>query len=308
MARSFEVLDQGPYFETLSFNNKTDCGLVTRVGTLVVGRASQANTGRPDAPLLHTTSGLTRCRLAGFTFVHSTAVTDAKSLLYGHAVRSLCIENCVFLASDPFYAGIGFAVRPDPAQADVPLTLRDGVFEPAVSVSALDNGTSLPFLVSRNWWCGRTTHSDSYQLQSGAVARCDGNVFTTEGVGTVIHLHGVAPDSAPNRFRHNTIFSTSPVVAATHRGTAIPVEFLDNLLPSQLASIVAPDDSPALVPSHIRIARNRGGTPAIDTGKNRSFPSSPKRTAARSDISPPIRRTGTTSASTRVGERACQTG
>ena len=103
-----EVLDKGPYVETLIKTLPGDTGLVTRVGTVLrVAEWQQSASEDPQWPHGgHLLSGSPGFRLSGFVFA-SVPVKGGRELRF-YPDSDGIIEDCHFLSSLPFTESGGF--------------------------------------------------------------------------------------------------------------------------------------------------------------------------------------------------------
>ncbi len=94
-----EVLDQGPYVETLNVGPRKNCGLISRVRTIVDGGAWRQKNG--DQWNLHVIDGVDDFRLSGLTFRYRLGESGLPSPLSFNAHGDCCVEDCVFVPFDP---------------------------------------------------------------------------------------------------------------------------------------------------------------------------------------------------------------
>jgi hypothetical protein len=89
-----EVLDKGPYRETLNRNMPTDTGLITRASTHVILRDWQTIDANPAHPFTHQGHSLgSGLRLSGFIFSSEPRHEAVLMALHGDSVT---VEECVF--------------------------------------------------------------------------------------------------------------------------------------------------------------------------------------------------------------------
>ncbi len=91
-----EILDQGPYVETLHWSNRVDCGLISRAGSIVQLREWLPSLGAPGKLRGHAMEVLSGCRVSGLTFVYERLPEGSWDAIVGYGWRSCCLENCVF--------------------------------------------------------------------------------------------------------------------------------------------------------------------------------------------------------------------
>ncbi|MCA9063822.1 MAG: hypothetical protein KDA96_12205, partial [Planctomycetaceae bacterium] len=93
-----EVLDKGPYVETLTCVNKSDLGLFSRAGTVVRIEEWKEDPHSQGRLGLHF-GNCSDLRLSGLTFECGTIPLETYRTLNLYDVPDTCIENCGFVSS-----------------------------------------------------------------------------------------------------------------------------------------------------------------------------------------------------------------
>jgi hypothetical protein len=273
-----EILDRGPYYETLRWGEKRDCGLVSRAGAVIIGREWIKNDGNPGKKILHHFFALSNCRLSGISLLAQNADAVSLNPLMVFKVQSLCIEDCVLdgefqqdRKEEP-YAQFFFEQQPDGSPAQV--HLRRSVFGYPVQINPIQ-GQKVSAILSRNWWRGQSSIPEHPVIVLADLdVRVTQNVFTREGSGRCLGFGGPKGMAGTLRrsFDRNTFAGRTTWVGFSFTGLpGEQVTFRDNVMPATGAVAYLPKEVQGLARKHWTIARNIGGSPD-DSGNDEVLP------------------------------------
>ena len=267
-----EVLDRGPYRESLTWRRKTDAGLISHVGTLIEAEEWTINRNNSSERLLHRFENLQGCRLQGFLFLYNQQDKNDHFVLLAYNTSGLCLEDLVFMdasstgpLSEP---GIFLMAKGKEWGAT---SLHGCVFDTALYASAQDH--SADYLITRNWWIRSKPFPESPFLLRAAPTTSwivSENVFDVPGLS---HLFFVQEghDQIGNclhTYTRNTILQPAAELLVCSEG--IPgrdVTITYNLWPlaGPIARVPSPLSSDAR--SFWTIQGNFGGTPGDTSPK-----------------------------------------
>lgn len=211
------VLDRGPYLESLSWNDRTDCGLISTANTVI--HASDWRLNRKGAPekLLHKFDRLSNCRLHGFAFLVTPRDDNDRNPLLFYDVQGQCIEHCqvVLTNSMPgdWKTSVQVFSRDVATELRQPMCVRDCLW--GVSLHVVNRAPKGAFTIARNWFhAPHVTNKEGIELLislppsgAGTAIRVERNVIERlrEG-GRSVRFDGSA--SPANLFyEHNTLMA-----------------------------------------------------------------------------------------------------
>lgn len=268
------VLDRGPYRESLKWENRSNVGLVSTVGTIVESK-EWIPIPRKDiedpAKLpnrVHDLGGLRDVRLHGFTFVVEPRVElDTTAMFIWHC-RGLCLENCLFLhrSSLPFEPKIQYFANNEESVQFRLACVRDSVLMLPLEFFNFALADE-QFLFTRNWCYDRSRLSKRGQLE---LRNFDAEVISARVIGNVFHSLRAAPviglESGPIllRYEQNTLKTDHAHPVRATRPIETYSHFTDNLQMVPFNSWMI--ESPAAEPGEawkerLTIARNYSPSP-----------------------------------------------
>jgi hypothetical protein len=150
-----EVLDRGPYRETLHFHDHRDAGLIGRVGTVVEFTGKRGPAWDKDPANDHAFGNLRGFRLSGFSFTAGELQDRPADVGWiGFGLNGdLVIEDCHFVDRRPHMGGLviyWYATAPQGAICRI----RRCLFETSVTVNVSGDGPRARAIVEQNWFKG----------------------------------------------------------------------------------------------------------------------------------------------------------
>lgn len=276
------VLDNGPYRESLRWENKKDCGLIASPGTVI--EISKWSTESPEDKLYiqgHRFSNLQDVRVHGIDFLCPIDFTDTRSLIMAVAVDGMCLENCVFTSTDLGMAGVLQAINIYPtgwysqnANAKVfkGNCVRNCVIA-ADQISLMEGGGTTYF--SRNLiMFGAATEADIYTLGLFThpakvldTLLLSNNVFVHHGGASQFYVNSERNPNSKLLVHHNTFHGDTQNLAIIYDGEKSQTfEFLNNLsINSSTFVYVDAKIAPPINPN-FRIAGNQSNAAGHSSG------------------------------------------
>ncbi|HVX11374.1 MAG TPA: protein kinase [Pirellulales bacterium] len=185
-----EVLDRGPYRETLLLANPRDVGLISRAGTIIEPGPNRRTFGPADTADFHYFAGVRGFRLHGISFVADDLKQLGIATYWVHCTLDgdLLIENCHFSSERPptqelMVVWIGTA--PPGAVCHV----RECLFDTAPFINTSERPAQPVAVIERSWF--RRTALCLYGPRQRTVLRH--NVFdtTASDAFTLYHEDGI---------------------------------------------------------------------------------------------------------------------
>jgi len=259
-----EVLDRGPYRESLIWKKKNEAGLISNVGTIIDAENWKTNTSPLSEQLLHRFGELQNCRLRGFIFLYNQQDQNDQIVLLAHNVSGFCLEDAVFMNASPV------GPRSEPrvvlySNGKETVFVRACVFDTTLFAYPLDNVAD--YRIYRNWWIRskpfaeskyalRTAHSTSWTVSE--------NIFDFPGLTHLILLQGHPDQGANSRktYTRNTVLQPVPqILTSTEELSEQAITITHNLWPFTVPVLQAPSPEGLKIQSHWKVQDNYGGKP-----------------------------------------------
>lgn len=261
-----QVLDRGPYRESLGWKNKSGCGLVSNVGTLV--NVAQWIPHVFDTKLLrsHYLENLKDCRLHGFTLLGDAPGDQPAMLLHGYSTAGLCVEHCVFASGrttqDQKQPYVSFHHLNSPPGGELPFCLRDSLFAVSLSINTHKTKTA-DIELYRNWIYPEEPASGNHYFAIGVNTEQPARCLFERNVTSNLPQKQSARIGSDNasliwRVRHNTL-ANKDGSSTEVKGLGDDVTIEDNLYLLPTTSFAFWDQALPQLPAartHWRIARN----------------------------------------------------
>lgn len=171
--QAVEVLDRGPYRETLAGGGtaKRNSGLVSRAGTVIELAGKRKPTWDKDAADNQFFDSLDHFRLSGLTFAAQdlSQHLPANPWLMLAAAGDLLVERCRFMGGEPNNGNVGVLVYwTNGGRPEATCVVRECRFDTALNVAfnASAPGRKQRALIERNWF--RSTPQEACLIVRGA--------------------------------------------------------------------------------------------------------------------------------------------
>jgi len=274
-----QVLDQGPYRESLEWDRKRDAGLISTVGTIIESAHWQSDVENSSKRRLHRLRSLESCRLSGFTLSYEQQVEDDQDVMLLHDVNGLCLEDCAVLCSrfKPHLNMPGIYVIAGGGTGKWPLCLRRCVFDHRVGIITTHQ-QKIDCMVYQNWWIsppqkGQNEYLLSVTREISLVAA--ENIFDIPGLYRFINLSSVTDENHPGRkvITRNTLLQPATMIISNFDNLAgRDVAITRNLWPFSQAYLGMSSKWISDVRQYWTIQENFGGTPDLSGLEGWQYP------------------------------------
>ena len=169
--QAVEVLDRGPYRETVAFGTTRNCGLISRAGAVIELAGKRKPTWEKDAADNQFFDSLDHFRLSGLTFAAQdlSQHLPANPWLMLAAAGDLLVERCRFIGGEPNNGNVGVLVYwTNGGRSEASCVVRECRFDTALNFGFNPSAPNRRqrALIERNWF--RSTPQEACLIVRGA--------------------------------------------------------------------------------------------------------------------------------------------
>lgn len=213
-----QVLDKGPYRESINWSNKNDCGLISTVSTILEVSDWQPPNERTTNEVGHRLWSLNSCRLHGFEIRYNGTSEKRRYPLHTYNCGCLCIDSCVLIPdANSFPGDVQVNYWKSLPGKRVAMLIRNCVFLGAV-VQLQRRTSSGCFVFKQNLACLHNDHGGVYAPAPGREEKILQNmlvfhssVFLANAAGVPLQFPGTIGEISIHG-KQNTITGMRPAL------------------------------------------------------------------------------------------------